>query len=306
MSEPTLLARGARIAVDGVTAVDGLTFTSRGPRVLLTGDTDALMAALVGAPMATNEPSGAGTARVVGGQLRLGGRDVGTGEHFAVAGAAAFDPPLPATWTVREHLTWAARLSGVSARRARAMADAILAGSPLTAQGRRPLGGMTRAERRAVGLLAAAVGEPEVLALDRPLDGLPARETTMVLAVLGHVSQGRAAVISTSRLDLHGPSAELARGATDICVLRGGELALHAEPGALFSDGCLYEVTLTRNGEALRDLLREEGLELAGGPQHYALSLPADRSVTDLLAVAIRADAPVLSCVPVFGVPSPR
>jgi len=88
---PVLEAEGARVAVDGATAIEELSLQSRGQRVLLLGDAAALLAVLTGAPLgrAAGEPSEpTGRARLVRGELRLRGRDVGKGKHHAAVGSA--------------------------------------------------------------------------------------------------------------------------------------------------------------------------------------------------------------------------
>ncbi|MEZ4295481.1 MAG: hypothetical protein R3B70_10940 [Polyangiaceae bacterium] len=53
---PVLLAERARIAVDDIVALDDLTVTTRGDRVLFIGDVTVLFAALSGVPLLAASP----------------------------------------------------------------------------------------------------------------------------------------------------------------------------------------------------------------------------------------------------------
>ena len=82
---PCSLAEDARIAVDGVAAIERLSLVTTGDRVLLAGDAGALLSAITGVPRAAVAPSDEedeglpGEAFVVAGSLRLAGRDVDEG-----------------------------------------------------------------------------------------------------------------------------------------------------------------------------------------------------------------------------------
>src|SRR6185437_10691627 len=85
-------AHEARVAVDGVVAVDRLSVVTAGDRVVLAGDAGALLAAITGAPrvagggarIAVGGMDGAalpGEASVVAGTLLLAGKSVAEGAH---------------------------------------------------------------------------------------------------------------------------------------------------------------------------------------------------------------------------------
>ncbi len=301
---PVLEAEGARVAVDGATAIEELSLQSRGQRVLLLGDAAALLAVLTGAPLgrAAGEPSEpTGRARLVRGELRLRGRDVGKGKHHAAVGSAPLEPPLPGSWRLAEYLEWSARLAGFSRRKARFCGAASLDRLDLGGRARQPLRKLERAERRAAVLAQALVTEPEVLLCEDPLAGLGRDEASFVLDLLARATEGRAAVVWTPRLAASEPGERLARTATDVCVLRAGRLLLHAGPSALFDADRLYEITVRSRAAELRALLAAEGVELQGGPVHFSASLPADWSATNILAAAARARAAVVSCLPLLA-----
>src|SRR5262249_5662644 len=97
---PVIAATDARIAIDGVVAIDRLTLATRGDRVARAGDPAALTAAITGSPPSPDaDDELPGEAYVIAGSLLVAGRDVAVGAHTAVIGAALLDPPLPPSWS---------------------------------------------------------------------------------------------------------------------------------------------------------------------------------------------------------------
>jgi ABC-2 type transport system ATP-binding protein len=297
---PVLEAHAARIAIDGATVVRELELSTRGSRVLLVGAAEPVMGAL-----GTAVPSGRafppGVPQIVGGKLSLLGRDVALGEHRAIRGVAPLDPPLPANWTALEYLRWGARLGGAGAREARALGTGALEVLGLGMLGARRLRTFLAHEARALLVAFATVRRPEVIVLERTLDGLDERAGAWLRDVVGRAVGGRAAVISTSRIVPGTLTADLARTASDVCVLRDGALVVHADPAEAIGGARLYELTVPSGADALRDLLAARGLELRGGPRSWLLRLPSDLGPQDVLALAAEARAAVTVCVPLIG-----
>ncbi len=322
MIPPALLAADeARVAVDGVVAIDRLTFTATGDRALFVGDTAALFAALTGVPFGARAPTLAGRsadprwvppapdpdpdaplgeARVVAGSLRLAGRDVARGDHLASVGVAPADVPLPPAWTPVEYVAWSARLAGVGSRAAPDLARAALAHVGLARASKRALKTLVLPERRALALAAAVVMAPLAIVVEAPLAGLEGAGAAFVLAALAAVSEGRAAVVSATRLDVGSPEHALAEGASWIGFLAGGELVAHGEPAALFAGARTYAIAVHTNVDALRLELRARGLDLLGTPPRCAVALPAGATTRDLLAAAAAAKAAVVELAPLF------
>jgi ABC-2 type transport system ATP-binding protein len=309
-TEPLLVAEEARIAVDGVVAIDRLTLVAPGDRVVLAGAPGALLAALTGVPRSA--AGGARTARgegealpgeasVVAGSLHLAGRSVAEGAHVAVMGAAPLDPPLPARWTVEEYVVWSARIAGVTSRAARDLAAAALGRVGLGAARRRSLGALSAPERRAVVLSAAVVTSPEVLVAEAPLGGLEGAAAALVQSALAGATEGRRAVLSVARLDPGTPEGALARAASYLVVLAGGDAALEGPPDELFSGAKIVSLTVLRNAASFQAELAARGIALRGGPVRFAASLPPGATTREILAAAQAARAAVIEMVPVIG-----
>lgn len=302
---PLLEASDARIAIDDVVAVDRLTLSTRGDRVLFAGDVEALFAALTGVSRGARASDAAiddlpGEARVTAGSLRVAGRDVGTGLHLRNVGSAPLDPPLPAAWTAEEYVVASARLAGASPSAARDLASAALAKVGLIRARSRALRTLGLAERRAVVLAHAVVMSPEVLIAESPLSGLEGPGVELALAAIAGVTEGRRAILSGSKLDPRAPESALARGASYVVVLIGGEVALEGHPGELFSGASIYGLTVRSNAEPFRDELASRGIELRGGPQRFSAALPEGATTREIIAAASKAKAALIELVPLI------
>jgi ABC-2 type transport system ATP-binding protein len=307
MSEPVLIAEDARIAVDGVAAIERLSLVTAGDRVLLAGDAGALIAAILGVPRAAVTPSDEedegppGEAFVVAGSLRLAGRDVAEGEHVAVMGAAPLDPPLPPRWTAEEYVTWGARLAGVGRRAARDLAVAALDRVGIGRLRKRRLAGLSLPERRALVLAQAVATGPEVVVAEAPLSGLEGAAASFVLHAIAAATEGRQALITAARLDAGSVEGTLARGASQVVVLAGGEIAAMGPPGELFAAARVVTLAVRTNAEPLRAELAARGIDLRGGPVRFSAALPHGATTREILAAAQAARAAVVEMVPLFG-----
>lgn len=300
---PLLEAVDARISIDDVVAIDRLSLATRGDRVFLAGDVEALFAALTGVSRAARSRDAAiddmpGEARVTAGSLRIAGSDVAKGAHFRVMGAAPLDPPLPPAWTAEDYVAASARLAGASPRAARDLASASLAKVGLVRARARALRTLSLPERRAVVLAHAAVMSPPVLVVEAPLSGLEGPAASFVLTALAGVTSGRGAIVSGAHADPRSPEGSLSRSATYVAVLVGGKVALEGPPGELFSGAMIYGLTVRSNEGALREELAARGIELRGGPLRFSVSLPEGATTREILAAARASKAALTELVP--------
>ena len=296
-------ANGARVTIDDAVAFPALTFRSTGHLVVVAGETSALFALLTSVPLAAaraDEGPLLGEARVAAGSMFIAGRSVADGAHSAIVGAASLDPPLP-PWTVREHVTWSARLAGIPKRAAAELAHHALTRTGLTAAASRATHSLALAERRTLAIAQALVARSEVLVLEGPLAALDGAQATFVDGVLRHVLADHAAIVGVSRLDPGTPEGVLARAATDLLVLRGGELIYAGAPGEVLHDAKLVALTVRSQGEALQLALSEKGVEMRGGPTRWVVALREGQSTQDIMTAAAAVKAPVIEMFPVLG-----
>jgi ABC-2 type transport system ATP-binding protein len=215
MSEaPAIEVSGVVKRYDEVVALDGLDLTaSHGQVVGLLGPNGAGKTTLVRV-LATLLKADAGTARVLGLDVR---RDAARlREHIGLAGQyAAVDENL----TGLENLTMVGRLYGASRRPAKLRARELLERFELTEAGTRPAKTYSGGMRRRLDLAAALVAEPPVLFLDEPTTGLdPRSRLSLWTAIEERAAEGTTVLLTTQYLD------EADRLADAIAVIDHGRL----------------------------------------------------------------------------------
>jgi ABC-2 type transport system ATP-binding protein len=151
----------------------------------------------------------AGTATFAGrryGELARASAHVG-----AVLEHAGFHPGRSG----RNHLRMLAAAGGHPQSRV----DVVLDEVDLTDRADRRVKGYSMGMRQRLAIAAALIGDPEVLILDEPTNGLDPPGIRWVRdLVLGHAAQGRAVLISSHLLS------EVAQSVSDVVVIAGGEL----------------------------------------------------------------------------------
>ena len=232
---PLLVADGLTKRYGRTTAVDGLSFTVRpgavtgfvGPNGA--GKTTALKL-LVGLARPT-----AGTAFLDGAQVRTTVSDpTRVGVHIEPCGAH------PGR-TARAHLRALATMAGLPHERVAEVLDTV----GLTEAAGRRVGGYSMGMRQRLGLAAALLGDPQLLVLDEPANGLDPRGIRWLRTFL----RARAAAGRTVLLSSHVLS-EAAQTVDDVVVV---------DRGRLVHQGPLAE--LERRGTTLEDVF----FELTGG-----------------------------------------
>jgi ABC-2 type transport system ATP-binding protein len=181
----------------------------------------------------------AGTAVIAGkpyAQLTNPARTVG-----ALLDAAAAHPGRSG----RDHLRVLATQAGIPGRRAGQLLDRVgLAGAAGQRAGRYSLG-----MRQRLGLAAALLGDPQVLVLDEPANGLDPQGIRWLRDLLRSLAaEGRAVLISSHLL------AEVAQTVDDVVVISHGRTITQAP---------LVELLAGRPGSTLEDIY----LELTGSAE---------------------------------------
>src|SRR5689334_15207345 len=209
MDDARIVVSGLTKQYPGVTAVDSLSFAVEPGRVTGflgpngAGKTTTLRM-LVGLVTPT-----AGTATIGG--TRYTDLDQPARRARAVLEAS----PAHKSRTGRDHLRILCRATGIPLARA----DEVLGIVGLTAAGRRKFGGYSLGMRQRLGIAAALLGDPQVLILDEPANGLdPAgiRWTRDLLRALA--ASGRTVLVSSHQL------AEVEQLADDLVVIAAGRV----------------------------------------------------------------------------------
>ena len=186
--EATIEVTGLRKRFGAAVALDGMSFTV----------TPGQVTGFVG-------PNGAGkstTMRVIlgldaadEGRALIGGRPYTNLRHplshvGALLDAAALQPSRSA----RNHLLWLAHSQGLTAKRV----DEVIGQAGLGSAVRRKAGGFSLGMRQRLGIAAALLGDPPVLMMDEPFNGMDPEGIVWMRGFLRALAaQGRAVLVSS-------------------------------------------------------------------------------------------------------------
>jgi ABC-2 type transport system ATP-binding protein len=180
--------------------------------------------------------------------------------------------------TARNHLLVAATATGPSPGRA----DQVLAQVGLADAARRRVGGFSLGMRQRLGLATALLGDPQVLVLDEPANGLDPQGVHWLRGFLRQLAdQGRTVLVSSHVL------AEVAQTVDQVVILAGGRLVTQAPLAALTDQARGAVRVRSADTGALRDLLAAHGatVELAG-PDELVASGVTSQQVGRMAAAA--------------------
>jgi len=220
--DPMISVRGLTKRYDGTLAVDDLTFDVR-PGVVtgFLGPNGSGKSTTMRMILGLDAPT-RGTALVHGApyrSLRWPLRTVGaTGE------ARSFHPGR----TARGHLRALAAASGIPGRRADEMLDLV----GLAAVANRRAGTFSLGMGQRLGIAAALLGDPEVLLLDEPVNGLDPEGVRWIRSLMREqADRGRTVLISSHLI------AEMAQTAGRLIVIGRGRLLADTTVGDLTARG---------------------------------------------------------------------
>jgi ABC-2 type transport system ATP-binding protein len=163
----------------------------------------------------------------------------------AVLEASGFHPGRSA----RDHLRVLATAAGVAPR-----VDEVLEQTGLAAAARRRVGGFSLGMRQRLGLAAALLGDPDVLVLDEPANGLDPEGVHWLRGLVrGLADQGRTVLVSSHLL------AEVAQTVDQVVIIDRGRLVAQSTLAALTAGADRTVRVRTAQPEALRDLLVARG-----------------------------------------------
>ena len=288
---PLLLVRDARIDRDGTPICERLSLQADGERVVLAG----AGAQAVGATLANQ-------AKLVEGSVLLDGHDVGKGEHIGKVGVAPLDLPLPPRMTASGYIALSLRTAGVGSSVASLAAASNLADLGLSALATRRTESMAVPERRAVLLAAAMIPGADAVVAQAPLSGLEGSASHYMLAVLGQLAKKRRVLATSARLDPTGAERDLILGATHVLLIDRTVLVWSGSAASLMQQGPLVMISIRgRNHDAFMRALTDEGFTPHGVPPRFALTMPHERTGTDLLALADATDTAIVQLMPLLG-----
>ena len=254
----------------GTAAVDDLSFSV--PRGRITG--------FLG-------PNGAGkttTLRVLLGLvLPTGGKATVAGRRYR-----ELDGPLRAVGAVLEASNYHPARSGWNHLRVQAAAgglpgarvDEVLAQVELTGAAKRRVGGYSLGMRQRLSVAAALLGEPELLVLDEPANGLDPEGIRWLRNFLRSFADGGGTVFVSSHV-----LAEVSQLADEVVIIHRGKLVAHQPVAELIAQAAGATRVRSPRAVALLERLKAAGIEAEVDGDRLAVHAPPER-VGDLAAEA--------------------
>jgi ABC-2 type transport system ATP-binding protein len=244
-------------------AVDSLTFEIPAGRITgFLGPNGAGKTTTLRAVLGLVRPT-AGEARVVGEPYRRLPdplRTVG-----AVLEADSFHP----TRTGRNHLRVFATAAGIPLGRV----DEVLEEVELSGAGRRRVGGYSLGMRQRLSVAGALLGEPGLLVLDEPANGLDPEGIRWLRDFLRSFAAGGGTVFISSHV-----LGEVAQLADEVVIIHRGRLVAHEPLAALTAHASGGTVVRSPDAERLRERLVQAGLDgTAVGPGELRVAAPPER-----------------------------
>jgi ABC-2 type transport system ATP-binding protein len=270
--EATIEVDGVRKRFGHAMALDGMTFTVR----------PGLVTGFVG-------PNGAGkstTMRVIVGlDAPDEGRALVSGRPYRVLahpmrylGSLLDASALQASRSARNHLLWLAYSQGLPAAR---VTD-VIQQAGLSNVAKRKAGGFSLGMRQRLGIAAAMLGDPAILMLDEPFNGLDPEGIVWMREFLRSLArQGRAVLISSHLMS------ELEDTADHLVVVGRGKVIADTGVADLVAAASGNRVTLrtAAPGQAMAALQRAGAAAIASGSDTVTISgLSAQSVVTALSA----------------------
>ena len=254
----------------GAAAVDDLSFSV--PRGRITG--------FLG-------PNGAGkttTLRVLLGLvLPTGGKATVGGRRYR-----ELDRPLRTVGAVLEASNYHPARSGWNHLRVQAAAGGIpssrvgevLAQVELTGAAKRRVGGYSLGMRQRLSVAAALLGEPQLLVLDEPANGLDPEGIRWLRNFLRSFADGGGTVFVSSHV-----LAEVSQLADEVVIIHRGKLVAHQPVAELISRAAGATRVRSPRATALLERLKAVGIEAEADGDRLAVHAPPER-VGDLAAEA--------------------
>lgn len=177
------------------------------------------------------------------------------------------------------HLLWLARSQGLPSRRV----EEVIEQAGLGSVARRRAGGFSLGMRQRLGIAAAMLGDPSVLMLDEPFNGLDPEGIVWMRGFLRSLAQeGRAVLVSTHLMS------ELQDAATRLVVIGRGRVLADTSVTEMVAAASLGRVTLRTGArqEAMTALAGAGATIAAGGPDTLTVSGLASERIVALLTDA--------------------
>jgi len=176
----------------------------------------------------------------------------------------------------RSHLRVLATAAGISPSRV----DQVLGKVELSGAAKRRVGGYSLGMRQRLSVAAALLGEPELLVLDEPANGLDPEGIRWLRNFLRSFADGGGTVFVSSHV-----LAEVSQLADEVVIIHRGKLVAHEPVADLVAQAVGATRVRSPRAAALLERLRVVGIEAEADGDRLAVHAPPER-VGDLAAEA--------------------
>jgi ABC-2 type transport system ATP-binding protein len=273
VTDLTIEARDLVKRYGPTTAVDHLSFTVEAGRV--TG-----FVGPNGAGKSTTMRMMLGLDRPDGGEALIGGKPYVTYREPARTVGALLDPEaVHPGRRAADHLLWMARYNGIPRRRV----DEVLRIVGLEAVARKRVGGFSLGMRQRLGIAGALLGDPGVLILDEPVNGLDPEGIRWIRGLLREfAAEGRTVLVSSHLMS------ELQDTADHLIILGAGRLLADTTVRELLdrTSGDQIEVRSIERARTLDVLARAGATVAVTGAETVTVSGLTIERIVSLLTAA--------------------
>jgi ABC-2 type transport system ATP-binding protein len=270
---PSIEVRGLHKRYGAAVAVDDLTFTVQPGHVTgFVGPNGSGKSTTMRLILGLDAPD-AGTATIGGRPFRTLAAPL---THLgALLDAGAVHPGRRA----RDHLLWLVHSNGLPARRVGEVLELV----GLTSVAGKRVGGFSLGMCQRLGIAAALLGDPPVLMLDEPVNGLDPDGIVWVRGLLrGLAAEGRTVFVSSHLMG------ELEGTASHLLVIGRGRIIADTAVADLLDavSGARVEVRTAQRAEAMTVLANAGAVVAATGPDTLTVTGPDGERVAGLLSTA--------------------
>lgn len=186
----------------------------------------------------------AGLARPTAGRASVDGRDVAKDhEHVRrILGYLPEDAPGYPEMRADAYLRFMAEMKGIEPRRVAAEVDRVLEEIGMTAARKRLMGNMSKGMRQRIGLAQALLGDPKVVILDEPTNGLDPRQIDEVRRLIGAMRGRRTVILSTHILS------NVQAACSHVAILNAGRLIASGPVDEIGRAGDSFRVRVRATG----------------------------------------------------------
>jgi ABC-type multidrug transport system ATPase subunit len=243
----------------------------------------------------------AGERRLEGGSLRVMGENAEALARAGKIGLLRADAALPPTWTCAEVLRESARMLGLPKRTAVEQATQVALALGLGELLGKKLSALGPGQRRAIGVAAAALGQPLALALEEPFGALEPSEQRFVSEILRRAQPLYPLILSVAELTGSAEQGDFIAGATEILLLGRHGLAARGRHSELLGRAASYRLALREPAAPLLSRLLDAGYEARAvlGNETALVVVDAKGEGTEpFFAAALAAGVPIVELSP--------